>query len=66
MKIELIKAWGFAAPGQVINPDPGVALLLIERGIGKLAEEKPFTDRWHKRQAQPPAPQRQEAQRGRK
>jgi len=33
MKIELIKAWGFAAPGQVINPDPGVALLLIERGI---------------------------------
>ena len=66
MKIELIKAWGFAAPGQVINPAPGVALLLIERGIGKLAEEKPFTDRWHKQFTQPPPAKRQEATRGRK
>ena len=66
MKIELIKAWGYSAPGQVIDPPPGVAALLIERGVAKLAEEKPFTDRWHKRQTQPPAAQRQEAQRGRK
>ena len=58
MKIELIKAWGYSAPGQVIDPPPGVAALLIERGIAKLAEEKPFT--------QPPPAKRQEAQRGRK
>jgi hypothetical protein len=66
MKIELIKSWGYSAPGQVIDPPPGVAALLIERGIAKLADQPPFTDRWHKRQTQPPAPQRQEAQRGRK
>lgn len=66
MKIELVKAWGFAAPGQVIDPAPGVALLLIERGIAKLADQPPFTDRWHKQFTQPPPAKRQEAQRGRK
>ena len=66
MTSELIKSWGYSAPGQVIDPPPGVAALLIERGIAKLAEEKPFTDRWHKQFTQPPPAKRQEAQRGRK
>ena len=57
MKIELVKPWGFAAPGQVIDPAPGVAQLLIQRGIAKLVEEKQgFTDRWNKREAKPPQP----------
>jgi hypothetical protein len=58
MKIELIKAWGYAAPGEVIDPPPGVAALLIERGIAKPAQDKQgLSDRWHKRQTQPPAHQ---------
>ena len=57
MRIELVKPWGFAAPGQVIDPAPGVAQLLIQRGIAKLAEEKQgFTDRWNKREQRPPQP----------
>jgi hypothetical protein len=66
MKIELIKAWGYAAPGEVIDPPPGVAALLIERGIAKLANDKQgFSDRWHKRETRPPQPQ-QGVARGRK
>ena len=64
MKIELIKAWGYAAPGEVIDPPPGVAALLIERGIAKLVEDKQsISDRWNKRESRPP---RQEVARGRK
>jgi len=66
VKIELIKAWGYAAPGEVIDPPPGVAALLIERGIAKAVEEKQaFSDRWNKRESRPPQP-RQEVARGRK
>ena len=66
MRIELVKPWGFAAPGQVIDPAPGVAQLLIERGIAKPVEEKQaFSDRWNKRESRPPQP-RQEVARGRK
>lgn len=57
MKIKLIKAWGMAAPGEVIDPPPGVAALLIERGIAERVEEKQgFTDRWNKRESRPPQP----------
>lgn len=65
MKIELIKAWGYAAPGEVIDPPPGVAALLIERGIAKPVEQdkQGFSDRWNKRESRPP---RQEVARGRK
>lgn len=63
MKIELIKAWGYAAPGEVIDPPPGVAALLIERGIAKPVDDKQISDRWNKRESRPP---RQEVTRGRK
>lgn len=33
MKIELVKAWNGAAAGEVIDPDPPVAELLIARGL---------------------------------
>jgi len=60
VKIKLVKAWGMAAPGEVIDPPPGVAALLIERGIAERVEEKQsFTDRWNKREARPPQPQRE-------
>lgn len=59
MKIKLIKAWGMAAPGEILDPPPGVAALLIERGIAqRVDEQKAFTDRWHKRESRPPQPQR--------
>lgn len=57
VRIRLIKAWGYAAPGAIIEPPPGVAALLIERGIAERVEEqKAFTDRWNKREARPPQP----------
>lgn len=61
MKIKLVKAWGMAAPGEVIDPPPGVAVLLIERGIAERVEEQKqgFTDRWNKREARPPQPHRE-------
>lgn len=66
MKIELIKAWGYAAPGEVIDPPPGVAALLIERGIAKPVDDKQgISDRWNKRESRPPQT-RQEVARGRK
>lgn len=60
VRIRLIKAWGYAAPGAIIDPPPGVAALLIERGIAERVEEKQkFTDRWNKRETRPPQPQRE-------
>jgi hypothetical protein len=31
MKIKMLKPYGLAAAGQILNPDPPVALLLIQR-----------------------------------
>ena len=60
VRIRLIKAWGYAAPGAILEPPPGVAALLIERGIAERVEEqKAFTDRWNKREMRPPQPQRE-------
>lgn len=61
VRIRLIKAWGYAAPGAIIDPPPGVAALLIERGIAERVEDQKqgFTDRWNKRETRPPQPQRE-------
>jgi hypothetical protein len=68
MKIKLLKSWGLANPGDVINPPPGVAQLLIERGIAELyeGEEQGFAGKWNKRIAYPATPAVTRGQRGRK
>jgi hypothetical protein len=38
MKIRLLQIYGFGVPGDVIDPDPPVAQLLIERGVAELAD----------------------------
>jgi len=68
MKIKLLKPWGKANPGDIINPPPGVAQLLIERGIAELyeGEEQGFAGKWNKRIAYPVTPAVTRGQRGRK
>lgn len=68
MKIKLLKPWGMANPGDVINPPPGVAHLLIERGIAELYEgdEQGFAGRWNKRVAYPQTPAVTKGRHGRK
>ena len=62
MKIRMLKAYGLASPGQIIDPAPGVALLLIQRGIAEKYEgdEMPLHQRWNKKLSRPP----QEVRRG--
>jgi hypothetical protein len=62
MKIRMLRAYGLASPGQIIDPAPGVALLLIQRGIAVIYEgdEKPIHERWNKKLNRPP----QEVRRG--
>jgi hypothetical protein len=58
MKIEMLKPYGLATPGMIINPAPGVALLLIQRGVAKLVEDdRPLG--WNKMQTEPPPPAKQ-------
>ena len=59
MKIRMLKAYGLASPGQIIDPAPGVALLLIQRGIAERYEgdELPLRVRWNKKLSQPPQPE---------
>ncbi len=33
MRIKLLKPFGFSEPGDVLDPDPPVAQLLIDRGV---------------------------------
>lgn len=54
VRIRLIKAWGYAAPGAILEPPPGVAALLIERGIAEPVIEDSTADRWNKRMTRPP------------
>ena len=39
MKIKLIKPWNFNAPGEVLDLDPPVATLVIQRGVAVALEE---------------------------
>ena len=59
MKIRMLKAYGLASPGQIIDPAPGVALLLIQRGIAEKYEgdELPLRERWNKKLNRPPQPE---------
>lgn len=71
MKIKLLKSWGLANVGDVLNPPPGVAQLLIQRGIAELydGEEAGYRGAWNKRVAYPPTSPvvtRREVSRGRK
>ena len=63
MKIKLIKPYGFANPGDMLDVPAGVAQLLIQRKIAEVYEERISSD-WTKRLTQPPAHRRE--QRGRK
>ena len=71
MKIKLIRAYGMASVGDILNPPPGVAHLLIQRGIAEIynGDEEGNRGAWNKRIAYPPTSpvvQRQGGQRGRK
>ncbi len=37
MRIKLLKPFGFSEPGDILNPDPPVAQLLIDRGVAVAA-----------------------------
>ncbi len=71
MKIKLLKPWGMASTGDILNPPPGVAHLLIQRGIAEAYEGDEAGNRgaWNKRIAYPPTSPvvtRREVSRGRK
>jgi hypothetical protein len=38
MKIRLLQPYGFGVPGDILDPDPPVAQLLIERGVAEIVE----------------------------
>jgi hypothetical protein len=40
MKIRLLQVYGFSIPGDILDPDPPVAELLIERGVAEIVEAK--------------------------
>ena len=54
MKIKLIKPWGMASIGEIIDPPIGVASLLIERKIAIIPDDRNINDDWNKRLKQPP------------
>jgi len=71
MKIKLLKPYGMASVGDILNPPPGVAHLLIHRGIAEIynGDEEGNRGAWNKRIAYPPTSpvvQKQGGQRVRK
>ena len=60
MKVKMVKPWGFARIGDVIDPPIGVAIELVKIGraefVGtvELEEDRQAIERWNKRVSKPP------------